>query len=86
MIYKKNIWMVLNFTFFSIFKFIPPWFKPFFWTSNNMGLEKINLDIKMDFTNLKFEIWNIKNFEKKFLAWFFHLKCYGTSMCGGKKF
>jgi hypothetical protein len=51
-----------------------------------MGLEKINLDIEMDFMNLKFETWNVIICERLFLAWFFHLKCYGTSMCGGKKF
>ncbi len=50
-----------------------------------MGLEKINLDIEMDFMNLKFEIWNVIICERLFLAWFFHLNCYGTSMCGGKK-
>jgi hypothetical protein len=33
-----------------------------------MGLEKINLDIKMDLTNLKFEILNVKIFERLFLA------------------
>jgi hypothetical protein len=44
-----------------------------------MGLEIINLDIKVDFTNLKF---SFKIFERLFLAWFFHIKCYGISMCG----
>jgi hypothetical protein len=32
-----------------------------------------------------FFILNVKICERLFLAWFFHLKCYGTSMCGGKK-
>jgi hypothetical protein len=50
-----------------------------------MGLENINLNIEMDFTNLKFSILNLKIFYKFFLAWFFHLKCYGTSMWGSKK-
>jgi hypothetical protein len=50
-----------------------------------MGLEKINLNIKMDFYKFEIFILNLKTFERLFLAWFFHLKCYGTSMCGGKK-
>jgi hypothetical protein len=33
-----------------------------------MGLEKINLNIEMDFTNLKFEILTPKIFEKLFLV------------------
>jgi len=43
-----------------------------------MGLEKINLNIK---THYKFQI--LKNL-RQFFACFFHLKCYGISMCGGK--
>jgi hypothetical protein len=46
-----------------------------------MGFEKVNLDIKMDFTNFHFHFLNFDNF---FLTLLFYLKCYGTSMCGGK--
>jgi len=42
-----------------------------------MGLEKINSDIEMDL--------NLKIFERFFFVWFFHLKCYDTAICGGKK-
>jgi hypothetical protein len=49
-----------------------------------MDLEKINLDIEMDFTNLKISFKKIlRDF---FLLDFFHLKCYGISMCGGKSY
>jgi len=44
-----------------------------------MGFEKVNLNIKIDFTNFHF-----LNFDNFFLTWLFYLKCYGTSMCGGK--
>jgi hypothetical protein len=50
-----------------------------------MGLEKINLDMEIDSTNLKFSFENFKYFYRLFFAWFFHLKCYGISMCGDKK-
>jgi hypothetical protein len=38
-----------------------------------MGLEKINLDIKMDFMNLKFEIWILNFLRDFFLLDFFIL-------------
>jgi hypothetical protein len=41
-----------------------------------MGLEKMN------FTNLKFEI--LKILRDLFILDFFHFKCYGSAMCGGK--
>jgi hypothetical protein len=49
-----------------------------------MGIEKINLDIEMDFMNFHFHFksFYIYNF---FNLFFFIFKCYGTSMCGGKK-
>jgi len=50
-----------------------------------MGVQKLNLDIEMNFANLKFEIWNIKTFERIFLTWYFHFKCYGISMCASNK-
>ncbi len=59
-----------------------------------VGVE-VHEDIEMNFTKLKFRYWNelyeveififILKKLKKVLAWFFHFKCYGTSMCGGKK-
>ncbi len=33
-----------------------------------MGLEKINLDIEMEFINLKFEILDLKKIQKLFLT------------------
>jgi hypothetical protein len=48
-----------------------------------MGLEKLNLDIKWIL-----QIWNFhfksKNYERPFYTWFFHFKCYGSSMYGDK--
>jgi hypothetical protein len=43
--------MVLKFTFFFHFQVHITTITPFFKTFKNMGLEKINLDIEMDFTN-----------------------------------
>ncbi len=39
----------------------------------------------MDFTNLKFSFEIFKNLTKNCLLDFFIFKCYGTSMCDGKK-
>ncbi len=50
-----------------------------------MGLQKSQFKYQNGF--YEFEIWNQNStfFERLFLAWFFHFKCYGISMCGGKK-
>jgi hypothetical protein len=50
-----------------------------------MGLEKINLNIKVDFMNLKFSFQILKILRDFFLLDFFQVKCYGISnMRGGK--
>jgi len=71
--------MVLKFTLFSIFKFIPPEFLFIFKPLKIWALKKPIYILKWTL-----RIWNFKMFERIFLAWFFHVKCYGTSMCDGK--
>jgi hypothetical protein len=46
-----------------------------------MDLEKINLDIKMDFMNLKFEIWNLKKIWEIFSCLIFFILSVMVLQC-----
>ncbi len=55
--------------------------KPFF----KYGPWKNQFRYRNEFYKFEIFILSLKIFERLFLVWFFHLKHYGTSMCGGKK-
>jgi hypothetical protein len=64
---------MLKFTFFSMFKFISPSFKPFQNTFKNVGFEKFNLGIQINFMLLKFPFLIFKIMKDLFLHFFFIL-------------